>query len=82
MTNDFTQSIQHVGKAVEKAVNADGSFLATNNVISQSVAHLHTHIVPRKKQDGLKGFFWPRQKFTAEAMQAVQLAIKNNLTKE
>lgn len=49
--------------AVSQAVEAPGSFLAVNNRISQSVPHLHVHIVPRREKDGLKGFFWPRTKY-------------------
>jgi histidine triad (HIT) family protein len=48
---------------VEQAMEADGTFVAMNNKVSQSVPHLHLHIVPRKKGDGLKGFFWPRKKY-------------------
>lgn len=49
--------------AVVKAMEAEGSFVAMNNHVSQSVPHLHIHIVPRRKGDGLRGFFWPRQKY-------------------
>jgi histidine triad (HIT) family protein len=49
--------------AVEKALAAQGAFVAINNRVSQSVPHLHFHIVPRTKGDGLKGFFWPRSKY-------------------
>jgi len=49
--------------AVEQAMASDGSFVAINNRVSQSVPHLHIHIVPRRKKDGLRGFFWPRQKY-------------------
>jgi len=52
---------------VEQAMAADGSFVAINNRVSQSVAHLHIHIVPRRKKDGLRGFFWPRQKYKSTA---------------
>lgn len=48
---------QHIGAAVEKAMEAKGSFIAMNNVVSQSIPHLHVHIVPRNQHDGLKGFF-------------------------
>jgi histidine triad (HIT) family protein len=48
-------------------MGADGSFVAINNRVSQSVAHLHIHIVPRRKKDGLRGFFWPRGKYESEA---------------
>jgi histidine triad (HIT) family protein len=47
-------------------LKAEGSFVAMNNRISQSVPHLHVHIVPRRKKDGLKGFFWPRTKYQSE----------------
>ncbi len=46
--------------------SAEGSFVAVNNVVSQSVPHLHVHVVPRRKGDGLRGFFWPRQKYESE----------------
>jgi len=55
----FTQA-QRLARAVESALEADGSFVAINNRVSQSVPHLHVHIVPRRDGDGLKGFFWPR----------------------
>lgn len=51
---------QKLGKAVETGMKAEGSFLAINNTVSQSIQHLHLHLVPRNKGDGLKGFFWPR----------------------
>jgi histidine triad (HIT) family protein len=55
--------VQRVTRAVVAGLEADGSFVAMNNVISQSVAHLHTHVVPRRRKDGLRGFFWPRTKY-------------------
>jgi histidine triad (HIT) family protein len=54
---------QRLAGAVEKALGADGAFVAINNKVSQSVPHLHIHIIPRTKKDGLRGFFWPRQKY-------------------
>lgn len=57
---------QRLGKAVEKGMKATGSFIAMNNIVSQSIPHLHIHIVPRNKGDGLKGFFWPRTKYENE----------------
>lgn len=63
--------------AVEQATQAEGTFAAINNRVSQSVPHLHIHIVTRRKGDGLKGFFWPRQKYADEdAMRRVQEAIR------
>src|SRR5690349_12402238 len=54
---------QRLAGAVVDGLGAQGSFVAMNNVVSQSVAHLHLHVVPRTKGDGLRGFFWPRQKY-------------------
>jgi histidine triad (HIT) family protein len=58
--------VQRVGVAVESALGAGGTFVAINNKVSQSVAHLHTHVVPRTKGDGLRGFFWPRTKYDSD----------------
>jgi histidine triad (HIT) family protein len=58
------QAAQKIEKAVVSALAAEGSFIAINNRVSQSVPHLHIHIVPRRKGDGLKGFFWPRRHYT------------------
>jgi histidine triad (HIT) family protein len=59
-------AVQRVARAVEKSLGADGSFVAVNNKISQSVPHLHVHVVPRRKGDGLRGFFWPRGKYDSD----------------
>ena len=56
--------------AVVDGLGADGSFVAMNNVVSQSVPHLHVHVVPRKRKDGLRGFFWPRQKYESDGQMA------------
>jgi histidine triad (HIT) family protein len=62
--------------AVEKALQSQGAFVAINNRVSQSVPHVHVHIVPRTKGDGLKGFFWPRQKYRdAQHMEDVCTAL-------
>jgi len=58
---------QRISAALPKALGAQGSFVAVNNVVSQSVPHLHVHVVPRTKGDGLKGFFWPRSKYSSDA---------------
>jgi histidine triad (HIT) family protein len=58
---------QSIARAVELAMKAEGTFVAMNNRVSQSVPHLHVHIVPRRRKDGLKGFFWPRTKYKDEA---------------
>ena len=59
--------VQRVAVAVQHALGADGTFVAINNTVSQSVPHLHTHVVPRRRKDGLRGFFWPRQKYVDSA---------------
>jgi len=58
--------VQRVAVAVEESLGAGGTFVAINNKVSQSVAHLHTHVVPRTKGDGLRGFFWPRTKYASD----------------
>ena len=60
------EAAQRLQIAVEKAMQAEGSFVAINNKVSQSVPHVHVHIVPRRKGDGLKGFFWPRRPYESE----------------
>ena len=55
-----------LARAVREAMGAQGAFVAMNNLVSQSVPHLHTHVVPRTKGDGLRGFFWPRHKYDTE----------------
>src|SRR5690242_14158887 len=58
---------QRLARAVETGMGAEGSFVAINNRVSQSVPHLHIHIVPRRRKDGLKGFFWPRARYESPA---------------
>ena len=62
----FFRKVQLISQAVESGMNAEGTFVAMNNRVSQSVPHLHVHVVPRRKKDGLKGFFWPRTKYQSE----------------
>jgi histidine triad (HIT) family protein len=59
---------------MEQAFGAAGSFVAINNRVSQSVPHLHTHVVPRNRKDGLRGFFWPRSRYTDDAEAAAVAA--------
>ncbi len=69
--------VQRVAAAVQDAMGAQGSFVAMNNVVSQSVPHLHVHVVPRNRKDGLRGFFWPRTRYTDDAeMATVAEAIR------
>ena len=59
--------VQRLSRAVPAAMDAQGSFVAINNVVSQSVPHLHVHVVPRRRKDGLRGFFWPRTRYDDDA---------------
>lgn len=61
---------QLLSVAVEEAMGAEGTFVAMNNRVSQSVPHLHVHVVPRTKGDGLKGFFWPRHPYASDEERA------------
>jgi histidine triad (HIT) family protein len=77
----FFANVQLLAKAVEIAQTAEGSFVALNNRVSQSVPHLHVHIVPRRRKDGLKGFFWPRNKYQDENhMKKTQAAIQKAIS--
>ena len=60
LRDPFLAAAQRLATAMVEGLGAQGSFVAMNNVVSQSVAHLHVHVVPRTKGDGLRGFFWPR----------------------
>ncbi len=60
-------SARLLARALEHGLGAEGSFVALNNRISQSVPHLHVHVVPRRRKDGLRGFFWPRTKYESDA---------------
>lgn len=70
----FFLAVQRVTAAVTAAMHAEGSFVAENNVVSQSVPHLHVHVVPRRRKDGLRGFFWPRTKYESGAQMAAVAA--------
>jgi histidine triad (HIT) family protein len=74
---------RRLARAVEAGLGAGGSFVAVNNRVSQSVPHLHVHIVPRTKGDGLRGFFWPRTKYASdEEMAEVAARIRAALEEE
>lgn len=71
---------QRVAAAVVGGLGCDGTFVAMNNVVSQSVPHLHVHVVPRRRKDGLRGFFWPRTKYDSpERMASVAATIRGAL---
>ena len=73
------RTAQRVAHALGTALGAQGSFVAVNNVVSQSVPHLHVHVVPRSKGDGLRGFFWPRTTYAADEMAAYATLIAEAL---
>ena len=80
LVGPFFERVQRVASAVPVATEAQGSFVAMNNVVSQSVPHLHVHVVPRTKGDGLRGFFWPRTTYRDDAhAQEVAAAIRGAL---
>ena len=62
----YFRNARLLSAAIRDAMGAQGSFVAMNNVVSQSVPHLHTHVVPRVRKDGLRGFFWPRRKYESD----------------
>ncbi len=66
---------RRLSTAVETAMGAEGSFVAMNNRVSQSVPHLHVHVVPRRRKDGLRGFFWPRHRYASEE-EAAEVAAR------
>ena len=70
LRDGFLERAQRLATAMTTALGAQGSFVAMNNVVSQSVPHLHCHVVPRTKGDGLRGFFWPRTKYADAAESA------------
>ncbi len=70
LVGDLFATARRLALAVEAAMEAEGSFVAMNNKVSQSVPHLHVHVVPRKPKDGLRGFFWPRTKYETETEMA------------
>ena len=79
LTPLFT-TVQRVQRAVMDALGAKGTFVAMNNVVSQSVPHLHVHVIPRTKGDGLKGFFWPRVKYeSSEEYEAYAARLREAL---
>ena len=67
LRDPFLAAAQRLASAMVSGLGAQGSFVAMNNVVSQSVPHLHCHVVPRTKGDGLRGFFWPRTKYADTA---------------
>ena len=84
LVGPFFRNAQRLAVAVERGMQAEGSFVAINNRVSQSVPHLHAHVVPRRRKDGLRGFFWPRNRYESEdemlaAQRTIRLAIENSV---
>lgn len=81
LRDGFLAAAQRLAAAVVEGLGAQGSFVAMNNVVSQSVPHLHVHVVPRRPKDGLRGFFWPRVRYEGgdDEMAAVAAAVRGQL---
>ena len=78
----FMANAQRLAAAVVDGLDAQGSFVAINNVVSQSVPHVHVHVVPRTKGDGLRGFFWPRTKYAEGEAEAYATRLREALEDE
>jgi histidine triad (HIT) family protein len=79
LVGPFWLRVQHLSREVPRVLGAQGTFVAVNNVVSQSVAHLHAHVVPRTKGDGLRGFFWPRTKYANGESAAVAGRLREGI---
>ena len=79
LRDGFVEASQRLAAAVVDGLGAQGSFVAMNNVVSQSVPHLHVHVVPRTKGDGLRGFFWPRTRYGDGELAAYATLIRDAL---
>ena len=79
----FFEVVQRIARVMPEALGAQGTFVANNNRVSQSVAHLHLHVVPRSRGDGLRGFFWPRHAYESrEQMRDAQARLREALERE
>jgi histidine triad (HIT) family protein len=77
LVEPFFSNARLLAGVMEGALEAEGSFVALNNKVSQSVPHLHVHVVPRRRKDGLKGFFWPRHRYRSdEEMAAIATKMR------
>ncbi|WP_420450750.1 HIT family protein [Ilumatobacter sp.] len=75
----FFERVRAISAAMPAALGSQGTFVANNNVVSQSVAHLHVHVVPRTRGDGLRGFFWPRTSYADGEMAATGVVLRDAL---
>jgi histidine triad (HIT) family protein len=78
----FWSDVQRISAVMPRAMGAQGSFVANNNVVSQSVPHLHVHVVPRVKGDGLRGFFWPRTTYADGESARVAAVLRSAIAGE
>ncbi len=86
LVHEFFVTAQLLSRAVQLAMKSQGTFVAMNNTVSQSVPHLHVHIVPRNKGDGLKGFFWPRTTYKKvdhiiQVQESIRAEVRNLIRK-
>lgn len=82
LAGSLMRKTQMLARAVQSATEAEGTFIAVNNRVSQTVPHLHIHVVPRRRRDGLRGFFWPRQHYKDDAArESVREAIEREIQK-
>jgi histidine triad (HIT) family protein len=82
LVEPYFTAVRLLARIVRSAMDAQGTFVAINNVVSQSVPHLHVHIVPRRRKDGLRGFFWPRGRYGDEGeMKRTAEAIREELAR-
>ncbi len=79
LRDPFLEAGQRLASAMVDGLGAQGSFVAMNNVVSQSVAHLHLHVVPRTKGDGLRGFFWPRTRYAEAEAEEYAARLRSGL---
>lgn len=77
LVGPFYERVQLIAAAMPDATGKPGTFIASNNVVSQSVAHLHVHVVPRQRKDGLRGFFWPRTRYGDGEAAAIAARIRS-----
>jgi histidine triad (HIT) family protein len=75
----FFANAQRLAGVIQEVIQAEGTFLGMNNIVSQSVPHFHIHIVPRRKGDGLKGFFWPRRAYQGDELTTVHESLASRL---
>jgi histidine triad (HIT) family protein len=81
LVGELFADVQRLAVAVQQGLEAEGTFVAINNRVSQSVPHLHVHVVPRRRKDGLRGFFWPRQRYEDDGeMEVVAARIRAALS--